>query len=47
MFKITAAEHENLFALDTAMDEGAEDGAGAAMVADPDDKVVPCPLEFH
>ena len=47
MSKITAAEHENLFALDTAMDEGAEDGAGAAMVADLGDKVVPFPREFH
>ena len=47
MSKMTTTEHENLFALDTAMDEGAEDGAGAAMVADLGDKVVPFPREFH
>ena len=47
MTKITTAEHDAIFALDTAMDDGAEDGAGAAMVHDLGDKVVPFPREFH
>ena len=47
MPRITTAEHEAIFALDTAVDEGAEDGAGAAMVTDLGEKVVPFPREFH
>ena len=47
MPKITNAEHEAIFALDTAIDDGAEDGAGAAMVTDLGEKVVPFPREFH
>ena len=47
MQKITNAEHEAIFALDTPVDEGAEDGAGAAMVPDLGEKVVPFPREFH
>eukprot|EP00974_Lingulodinium_polyedra_P029354 2827067-Lingulodinium_polyedra.AAC.1 len=33
--------------MDTATDEGAEDGSGAAMVTDFGDKVVPFPREFN
>ena len=47
MPKLTMAEHDQIFALDTAIDEGAEDGAGAALVNDLGDKVVPFPREFH
>ena len=43
MSTITTTEHEAIFALDTAIDEGAEDGAGAAMVNDLGDIVVPFP----
>ena len=47
MARITPAEHEAIFSLDTPMDEGGDDGAGAAMVNDLGDKVVPFPREFH
>ena len=47
MPRVTMAEHDQIFATDTAVDEGAEDGAGAAMVHDLGDKVVPFPREFH
>ena len=41
------AEHDQIFTLDTAVDVGGEDGAGAAMVQDLGDKVVAFPREFH
>ena len=41
------AEHEEIFATDVAIDDGAEDGAGAAMVQDLGDKVAPFPRELH
>ena len=41
MARITPSEHEAIFSLDTAMDEGGDDGAGTAMVNDLGDKVVP------
>ncbi len=37
--KITNTEHDAIFALDAPVDEGAEDGAGAAMVTDLGDRV--------
>ena len=45
MAKITPSEHESIFSLGQAMDEGGDDGAGAAMVNDLGDKVVPFPRE--
>ena len=47
MPKVTTTEHDAIFALDTAIDEGEDDGSGAAMVNDLGDKVVPFPREFH
>ena len=47
MPRCSQAEHDRMFAMDTAMDEGSEDGAGAAMIQDLGDKVVPFPREFH
>ena len=47
MPKVTPAEHEKMFALDTAIDDGADDGAGAAMIQDLGDNVVPYPREIH
>ena len=41
MAKTTPSEHEAIFSLDTAMDEGGDDGAGAAMVNDLGDNVGP------
>ena len=43
MTKITNTEHDSIFALDAPVDGGAEDGAGAAMVTDLGDRVVPVP----
>ena len=43
MTKITSTEHDSIFALDALVDEGAEDGAGAAMVTDLGDSVAPFP----
>ena len=47
MPRCSQAEHDQMFAMDTAVDEGAEDGAGAAMIQDLGDSVVPFPREFH
>ena len=47
MPKVTMAEHDQIFAHDTATDEGDENGAGAAMLNDLGDKVLPFPREFH
>jgi hypothetical protein len=47
IMQITSAEHDSIFALDTPEDEGAEDGAGATMVTDLADRVVPFPRECH
>ena len=43
--KITNTEHDAIFALDAPADEGAEGGAGAAMVTDLGDRVAPFPRE--
>eukprot|EP00974_Lingulodinium_polyedra_P078258 7577794-Lingulodinium_polyedra.AAC.1 len=43
MTKATMEEHDQIFSLDIAIDEGAEDGAGAAMLNDLGDKVMPFP----
>lgn len=47
MPKVTMNEHDAIFADDTAVDEGGEDGAGAAMMQDLGEKVVPFPREFQ
>eukprot|EP00974_Lingulodinium_polyedra_P043826 4207959-Lingulodinium_polyedra.AAC.1 len=47
MPKVTGEEHDNIFSLDVAIDDGADDGAGAAMINDLGDEVVPFPREFH
>ena len=43
MMKMTSTEHDSIFSLDKFVDEGAEDGAGTAMVTDLGDRVVPFP----
>ena len=45
--KIDSTEHDSIFALGAPVDEGAEDGAGAAMVTDLGDIMVPFPRECH
>eukprot|EP00974_Lingulodinium_polyedra_P133219 11224742-Lingulodinium_polyedra.AAC.1 len=47
MPKTTSAEHDAIFALGQAVDESAEDGAGAAIVTDLGDTMVAFPREFH
>ena len=47
MPKATMDEHERMFTHDTAVDDGAEDGAGAAMIQELGDNVIPFPRETH
>ena len=47
MPKTTTSEHDAIFASDDVVGEGEGDGAGAAMISDLGDKVLPFPREFH
>ena len=47
MPRVNIAEHDQIFATETTVDEGADDGAGSTMVQDLGDNVVPFPREFH
>ena len=47
MPKIKMDEHEKIFMHDTAVDDGAEDGTGAAMIQELGDGVIPYPREIH
>ena len=47
MPKATAKLHDEIFTDDLAMDSGEEDGAGAALVSDLGDHMVPFPRELH
>ena len=47
MPKVNTDEHEKIFMHDTAVDEGAEDGTGAAMLQDLGDGLIPFPREIH
>ena len=47
MTQITNIEHDVIFALDAPVNEGAEDGAGAAIVTDLGGRVAPFPREIY
>ena len=47
MPRVSMDEHEKMFAAETAVDDGAEDGAGTAMIQDLGDNVIPFPRETH
>ena len=47
MPKTTTSERDAIFASDDVVGEGEGDGAGAAMISDLGDKVLPFPREFH
>ena len=47
MPRVSMDEHEKMFVADTAVDDGAEDGAGTAMIQDLGDNVIPFPRETH
>ena len=47
MPKTTTSEHDAIFASDDVVGEGEGDGAGAAMILDVGDNVMPFPREFH
>ena len=47
MPKVNMEEHDKIFMHDTAVDEGADDGSGAAMLQQLGDGVLPFPREIH
>ena len=47
MPRVSMDEHAKMFIADTAIDDGAEDGAGTAMIQDLGDNVIPFPRETH
>ena len=47
MPKMTKDDHDKLFISETAIDDGADDGAGAAMIHELGENVIPYPREMH